>query len=459
MMNNNRELINDLYLFYRLFIASNYNDSVPAPHIKVLSRKLMNLKLGEGKKRLCVSMPPRHSKSSMVTLAYPLWLFLQDPNLNIMIITGSKSLAEKFGIQLREQFKKIGSFFNLYLSDVNYSNTHLMFCDSDKKLYNGNIMLFTSGGGFTGNDADFLILDDPYKGDDREFTPTALQKKIDWVNRVVEQRIEPHTRYCVLHTRWHSKDIIGNYESNYKDQYDFISFPALDKYNRPLWVERYTAEELLSKKEQVGERIFNSVYQQKPIDMTSDFFNMKNIHYNLPSDFNTTFCKCCRAWDIASADSFSKKDRTAGALLYRVDDKAVLKGLVHGRFGSGTKQKIRDTAFNDGFSTDIIIETGVAAAGDLLYQEWSQQLSEFNVERAKVPGSKSKADRATPLKNAIQDGKFYIDIEGEEYDSLIEEFESFPNGEFDDIVDAVAHGYNYLFNTDGHNAMLGVINL
>lgn len=73
--------INDLYLFYRYFIASRYEDSVPAPHIKKLSRKLMKLVSGDGKSRLAVSIPPRHSKSSMVTLAFPLWLILQNPKL------------------------------------------------------------------------------------------------------------------------------------------------------------------------------------------------------------------------------------------------------------------------------------------------------------------------------------------------------------------------------------------
>lgn len=55
--------VNDLYLFYRYFIASNYPDSVPAPHIKELALKLMSLKEGTGKSRLAVSMPPSASTS------------------------------------------------------------------------------------------------------------------------------------------------------------------------------------------------------------------------------------------------------------------------------------------------------------------------------------------------------------------------------------------------------------
>ena len=222
---------------------------------------------------------------------------------------------------------------------------------------------------------------------------------------------------------------------------------------------RYTSKELLFKKEQVGDRIFNSVYQQKPIDITSDFFNTANINYYLPKDF-TVEAKSCRAWDIASSDSLSQNDLTAGAKLYRIDDRAILTDLIHGRFGTQTKDVIKKTAKNDGNNTHVIIETGVAAAGDLLYQEWKQQLYGYIVERAKVPGTKTKADRATPLQNAVEDGKFYIDLKNPTAKaSLISELETFPNGEHDDIIDAIAHGYNYLFDTDKRNAMLGVVNL
>lgn len=54
------EIINDLYLFYRVFVGSHFTENLPAEHIKLLSRELMKLYAGteEGFKRLCVAMPP-----------------------------------------------------------------------------------------------------------------------------------------------------------------------------------------------------------------------------------------------------------------------------------------------------------------------------------------------------------------------------------------------------------------
>ena len=587
-----KEFLNDLYLFYRLFIASNYKDDVPAPHIKQLSRKLMALRNGEGKSRLAVSMPPRHdiekntpiytsnkgwithgeleagdyvihpsgkpievlkilpdtlannllefsngdkiicgdyhtwklydeitnktelyytnqlnkkdlflnntyqarykikykgkcislinisklnepllsncievnsndgmylvgknrtpthnSKSSMVTLAFPLWLIFQNPDVNIMIVTGSPRLSDKFGIQLREYVRELGKYFNVYLSDVKQSSTHLMFCDANRKLYRGNLILASSGGGITGQDADYLIVDDPYRGNDDEFTPSALQKKIDWANRVIEQRIEPHTKYCILHTRWHSRDLIGYYKEEDPDSYDFVEFPALDEHEEPLWKQRYSKEELLKKKKVVGERVFQSVYQQQPIDATSDFFNMQHLKFGLPDGFDIQ--SSCRAWDIASSDALSNNDFTAGAKLYRYDDYCVISDLVHGRFGGKTPSVVKTTAVEDTPNVHVVVETGVAAAGKLLFEEWQNQLEGFIVKQAKVSGGKSKIDRATPFKNAMEDGKVYVNITNPELRQvMIDELSSFPNGQYDDITDAISHGFNYLFMSD-----------
>ena len=184
-------------------------------------------------------IPTHNSKSSMVTLAFPLWLIFQNPNRNILIVT-TGGLTEKFGIKIREYVREYGEHFNCYLSDVKQASTYIMFCDKTGKLYKGSIRLTGMGGSVTGQDADVIILDDPYKGLDEEFTPTALQKKIDYAERVLEQRIEPHTRYCVLHTRWNSHDLIGHYRETQPHLFKFINFSAIQENGEPLWKEKYT---------------------------------------------------------------------------------------------------------------------------------------------------------------------------------------------------------------------------
>jgi hypothetical protein len=194
----------DLYYFYCWYVARDFREMVDAPHIDTLSSYLTNLKDGLIN-RLCVAMPPRHSKSSMITLAFPLWLLSKNKDLNILIVNNSAGLSEKFGIQLREYIKRIGPEFDLYLSEVKHSSTYIMFTNSDGELQKGSIRLVGASGSITGQDADYIILDDIYSGFD-DITPSLLAKKIDWFKTIIEQRIEPHTKLVILHTRWHSED-------------------------------------------------------------------------------------------------------------------------------------------------------------------------------------------------------------------------------------------------------------
>ena len=437
-----QEILNDLYLFYRVFITSDYDDDVEAEHIDELSQKLTELFL-EDYERLCVAMPPRHSKSSMVTLAFPLWLIFQNPNLNILIINNAANLSEKFGIQLKELINQYGHYFNVYLSDIKHAKDYLMFERKNGKLCKGSIRLVGASGSITGQDADWIIIDDPYKGFD-DITPTLLQKKIDWFDTIVEQRMEPHSKMVLLHTRWHTNDLQGFFKKNRKEDYEFIEFPAIKDDGTALWPERYPLEKLEKKRKSMGERLFQSIFQQKPIDDTSDFFDLKKITWERPKDLKIV--QQVRGWDTASSDP-TKGDYTAGVPMYLLnDDKSILiTDYTYGQFGKETNQIIKNQVRTDGPDNISIIETGVAAAGVLVYDEWVAQLEGFFVERALPVPNNSKADRATPLKNAIYDGNVYIDIvDNELRQRFIDEFRAFPNGEHDDIVDATAHAYNYL---------------
>lgn len=392
-------------------------------------------------------IPTHNSKSSLITLAFPMWLIFHNPNLNILIITNSGALSEKFGIKLREYIDEYGKYFNVYLSDVKRSQSHIMFSDNEGNLYNGSIRLVGKGGSITGQDADVLLIDDPYKGLDEEFTESATSKFLDYYNSVIEQRIEPHTIEVILHTRWRKHDLQGYLKEHDPHSYKFIEFPAILEDGTPLWKERYTIEELEKKKARMGTRSFEAIYQQKPMDEDSDFFDLKKLKIGKPQ--GVKLIGKCRAWDIASADAEKGElgDYTVGVLMELYDDQSVrITDIVRGQYGNNTKNIIINTAIRDGVDTHIVIETGVAGAGKLLYEEWKTQLRGFIVEQA-IPVT-SKEDRATPFRNAMLDGLVWLDV-GEE---VIQEYElelgGFPFILHDDQVDASSHCFNYLCRMD-----------
>ena len=447
-------IVNDLYIFYRTFVASMFSKNVHAPHIQELSKALMNIVYNpNAKNRLCVAMPPQHSKSSLVTLAFTVWLICRDPTLKILVINAEATLSEKFGIQIRQLMQLVGPLFGISVSNVKSSKTHLMF-EKNGQLCTGEIRLTGASGSITGHPVDVCIIDDPYKGID-DITPTLLQKKIDWFNLIVEQRLKEDTvegvdsKLIIVHTRWHSDDLQGYIWENDHDSYDWISFAAIDENDNILWPQFYSRQFYDNKLRRQGNREFQALYQQKPIDETGDYFDVdKLIFHDTP--FNQYYIANCRSWDMAftkvKGGYDKKKDFTAGVPMFKVDDwHYAICDFEYGQFGDENIHHVQSVARMDTVNTPILIEPGTegGASGEL-FRLWDEDyLTGYNCIQSLPKGS--KIDRAFAFKHAILDGKIHVYIMDEKKRQIfINQLKAFPNAKHKDIVDACSYAFNYL---------------
>ena len=64
-------------------------------------------------------------------------------------------------------------------------------------------------------------------------------------------------------------------------------------------------------------------------------------------------------------------------------------------------------------------------------------------------------DRATPLKNAILDGKIGLVLNDENRAKILEQLKSFPLGQHDDIIDAMSYAYTELQKAKDSNITTG----
>ena len=445
MTNKDKETAETIYGCYKNIVCLDYKDYTDAPHIIRLADKLKQLCRGEYN-NLCVAMPPRHSKSSMVTLAFPIWLILNDPSLNILIVNAELSLSEKFGIDLRDYINDFSQTTGVYVSDVKHSSTHLKFEDEYGNLFKGSIKLVGASGGITGQDADYLIIDDPYKGFE-DITPSLLDKKIEWFKTKIVQRREPHTKLIICHTRWHTNDLQGYLKEHNPDDYEFLEFPAIQEDDTPLWPERFNIGFLKQQLEEMGERLFSSIYQQKPLDTSGSFFNMDNLRFEEHTRNHYTYGPTVRSYDLAYSDESKGQanDSTASCLMTRtLDNYYIIHEVTSEQYGDSLKQVLRSNARLDTPNIPILIETGTTGgAAEFLFKEYKENyLQGYNVQQSKPIGS--KVDRATPLRDAILDGKIIIDLNDNQREQLIRQLQSFPLGKHDDIIDAVSYAYNYL---------------
>lgn len=397
----------------------------------------------------------------MITLAYPLWLISHNPDLKILIINAEASLSERFGIELRDVIKEYGEAFGLKLSDVKHSSTYIMFEDLEGNLFNGSIRLVGMGGSITGHDADYIIIDDPYKGFE-DIVPTQLEKKYEFFKTIIEQRIEPHTRLIILHTKWSNDDIQGKLYVHQHDKYKWISFPAILSDGTPLWKERYTISELEEKRNSMGERLFESIYQQRPLDETGDFFNTNNLIFVDEFNDSNLVVDMVRSYDCAYSDEDPSKnnDYTGYCRMLKVlhdqkygDYYYIITDVGMEKWGDNLINNIRDYARIDTPNTTILAETGTkGGAGEFLYKEYRKYMTGYNFIQSLPDGS--KVDRATPFKNAILDGKVRILLSDNKRELLLQQLRGFPYASHDDLVDSLAYAYNYLELSGGDNARI-----
>lgn len=455
-----KKATNNLYIFYRAFVANNFEENVHAPHIERIARKLTEITFGKNSKnRLCVSVPPQHSKSSLITIAYTVWLILQNPNRKILVINAEGGLSETFGIQIRDLIGRLNGLNGITISNVKSSSTYIMF-NRNGKLQQGHIRLVGSNGSITGHPEDIVIIDDPYKGTD-DISPSLLEKKINWFTTIVEQRVRPKTKVIILHTRWHSNDIIGYLEREEPYKYDFMSFPAIDENDNILWPQYYDMNFYLDKQSTLGERMFQALYQQKPLDLTSNFFYTDNIIWEQYPD-TSHYIATCRSWDMAYTEANNpnskKADYTAGVNAYKITENHYLfTDFIHGQYGKENIRKIQNTAKLDGLNKTILIETGTkGAAAKELFNVWKDDyLSRYKCKQSEPFGTKS--DRAQALADAMYDGKIHFCIYDDDLRrTVIHQFQAFPNAqEHDDIIDACSYAFLYLRDKSRNSIVTG----
>ena len=72
---------------YDVYATLTVKNSIPAKHVYELSEALMDTVLDDDvPDRLCIVQPPRTAKSSTITLSFPFWLILMNPEFNILIV-------------------------------------------------------------------------------------------------------------------------------------------------------------------------------------------------------------------------------------------------------------------------------------------------------------------------------------------------------------------------------------
>lgn len=227
-------------------------------------------------RNLLINLPPRCSKSSLVAVAFPAWVWLHNPSEQFLYASYALKLSLRDSTQCRRLIesswyqKNWGHLYHL----EGDQNTKGKF-DNTRRGYR---IATSVGGSATGEGGSFLICDDPNNAREGE-SEVKRENTINWYTQVWSTRLNDKKNDCriVVQQRIHENDVSGYILDNddlnewtklilpmeyeHKRKAKTIVLPSTDgeiwsdprcKDGQLLWPERIGPKELKSLKNALG---------------------------------------------------------------------------------------------------------------------------------------------------------------------------------------------------------------
>ena len=448
---------------------------MPSWHIETICEHLEAVSSGQIK-RLLINIPPRHSKSTIVSVMWPMWEWIKTPSQKFLAASYSGTLSIRDNLKARRLIQspwyqeRWGSTFAL----AGDQNAKQRF-ENNKTGYR---IATSVGGAATGEGGSRLILDDPHGAQEAQ-SDAMRETALEWFDQVWATRLNnPKTdAMVVVMQRLHAKDISGHILANFSG-WEHICIPAewdgvprktsLGSYDpRQVLDElicpgRFGAKEIAQLKVSLGAYGTAGQLQQRPAPAGGGILKTDNFKiwpngrpipdlFFIVQSYDTAFTEkttgdptgCC-VWGI-----FEYENKRQVMLLDCWNEHLsypALKTRVmddwQARYGGEKNNLMKPSR-----KPDVILVEAKGSGQSLL-----QDLRLSNIPA--VPYNPGRADKtarahmATPL---LETGIFWV-LESAKHPNqprtwakpFLEQLEQFPAGEHDEMVDCFTQAVIYL---------------
>ncbi len=432
---------------FRAFVGRVKRDFVFYEHCDLLADVLQRVANGEIK-RLLVQLPPRHSKSEMVSRLFSSYYLKKNPSHFVGISSYSAELSYTLSRASRENYLESGGTVKDDVASVKHWETP----------QGGGVWSAGVGGSITGKGFHLGIIDDPIKNAEEAASDLIREKQREWYSSTFYTRAEPNAAIIIIQTRWHEDDLTGFLLSeetgDTPEGWHIVCLPALsdelplfpssceivedfrETHGLALCPERYDEIKLNQIKSRIGSYHFDSLYQQSPTSKQGLFFDVSKLEI---VNAAPVLASRWRGWDKAATEGDG--DFTAGVRLAKTPDGIIyIEDVVRGQFGTSRRDAtIRHTAELDEKSVKIIGEQEPGSGGKESAESFIRLLSGFSVRTERATGSKEL--RADPFSSQLNAGNVKL-VRGEWNKAFIDELRTFPKGKHDDQIDAASLAFN-----------------
>lgn len=420
---------------------------------------------------LLINLPPGCTKSTVLSVLWPAWVWTTNPAASFLCITYNDGLTLRDAIACREL---IGTdWYTKRWGD----RVQVKFGEDSKGFYRltggGWRMSTTRRGRATGEHPNYVIIDDPLSAEQAK-VPNERKAFAEWYRDTLASRgMANNVKHVVgmqrLHVEDTSADFIRENElaemAGQKKPWTWLRLPMRydpdfvmqdqgfgsdwrTKEGELLYPELLDEEKVRKLEKRLGKANTGAQLGQNPQVRDGDFFLMTHLKVIKRTSLPLTFDAVVRFWDRAASDE-GDGAYTAGALVAKKGDRIFLLDMIRVKLRSGAVENlIEQTCFIDeniyGFDklrTCFEIEPGSGG----------KRQGEITIARLRghrvtgVVARQSKESHAEPLSIAVENGEVFV-VDGPYVPEVFHEMGGFPSGKYKDQTDAFAGAYLELVN-------------
>lgn len=441
---------------------------LPSLHLQAIAEHLDACLAGQIK-RLIVNIPPRMSKSSLITKAFPAYCWIKQPHLKFTTLSYDYSLAEEGSVHSRQImqsewyrkgmntiWKDMGAIPWEFRRDKNLKN------DYENTTNGRRFATSTPEGRFTGVGGDYVIIDDPLKAE-AAFFKSQRDKVNQWATNTLPSRLNNQSEgvMILVMQRLHENDLTGFFLE--QGIWEHLCLPMEFEPTKRYWTSigwtdwRTTENELLDpvrfprevvEKLKVNEFTFAAQYQQNPVPLGGGLIKQEwwKYWYFLPNYYDSA----CIAMDLSIKDGVDN-DNTALVAIGKKDNKFYIIDLVYGKMDI-VKQVETIINFCDKYSWIRAKLIEDAANGSPVSRMLDNRITGLIKVASKGIQKEVRIMSMIPEINAgnvlIPDPKIHNWIA-----PLLTEANMFPKGKHDDLLDSCQYAIDYLLTNNTYCRM------
>lgn len=441
-------------------------------HIHCIAEHLQALfdgKLPEGKKRLCINIPPRSLKSYLGSIAFPAWVMGRLPHEKFINTSYNfplaKEMAQNSRILMQSDWYK-GLFPNTRIDD-NQNEKHNFWTTQRGMYYSSAIQ------SVTGKGSSYVTLDDPINPKE-SFSETIRTETNSTIRSTLPTRFNDmrNAKWLMIMQRLHEDDPTGHFALLHPEQWHTLILPAENltqqditytlgahtwtmKPGELLFPVRLTREVLDQLKEDMGVYNYAGQMLQSPVPVGGGEFKDHWINY-----YGTITPKKMNIYilvDPSGGDELNKKKRktsdfTAMLVIGLGPDKNYyLLDAVRDRLNPTERVELLfmlHQKWNElGGKPPKVGYEKYGMMADTHYIRERMKQDSYNFPLVELGGTMDKMDRIRRIIPDMQNGLWYyppqlpyVDSEGRTIDLVREiihsEMKTFPKSRFDDMIDA-----------------------